>query len=478
MNRTPVNKDYDVVVIGGGPAGSTMAVRLAQLGHKVCVLERQQFPRHHIGESLSPGIWTQLEMLGAIEAFTALPNYPCRQVSVRWPGQPQEDRQISGSPGVLVNRHQFDSMLLHFAIGHGVDCLLDSKVLNRVDSADGWQLTVAYDNQTLMLNSRFIVDASGRTGFLPGEKQQNGPRTFCLYGYWQAKNLPLIPVIEGTPSCWVWGMPLPDDTYNAMVFVDESALKAADSGRQLYHQQLLQSGLLNDLADKILVGKVMVADATAAMSLDPISKNAIKVGEAALALDPLSSSGVQKAIQTALSGAIAVHTLLKNPATGEAAISFYRQTIKASAEQHQQWAQEFYATGAEFYDTPFWQRRAHFAEIKKPQTAAYVAAPIDDSTPFHELQLELSAEIQWSDIPCITGEFIELHKGLTHPAFDEPVAFFSGHALAPLLQALPEQPLNPVDIASLWQPQLPFETALSLVGWLMGHGLLAAKSIA
>ncbi|MFT5162197.1 MAG: hypothetical protein ACI9FJ_000765 [Alteromonadaceae bacterium] len=468
---TTTTTAFDVIVIGGGPAGSTIATRLGQLGHSVCIVERYGLKRHHVGESLSPGIWSQLQLLGATEAFKATPYRLCNKVRVRWPGQPEENRQINGQPGVLVNRSEFDSMLLHFAIGNGVHCLSDSLITEQQQIDGRWQFSVKQgqqDQPTLKLNSAFVVDASGRATAMPGEKSYNGPKTFCLYGYWQGNDVPSVPTIQGTPISWVWGMALPDNTFNAMVFVDELQLKQG-AVRDLYHDIVRESGLFDVAGDIELIGKIRTCDATPYISLDPVSDNHIRVGEAALALDPLSSSGVQKAIHTALSGAIAVHTLLKNPLNREAAKTFYRDSLDQSALQHKQWAQDFYGTGASFYNTPFWQTRAQFNREDEPEQLPFIAQPVAQGK-----SLILSPELKWAEVPCITGEFIELYSSVEHPAFDQPVAFYSGHALAPLLKSLPAKALKPIDIATLWESQLGLHSALSLVGWLMGHGLMVA----
>ena len=116
-----VDVQFDVCVIGGGPAGSTIAHRLACLGHRVCLIEKQPFPRPHIGESLPPSIWPLLDELGvrdAIERSDFLRSPPAR---IRWgalsaaTAQPANDLR-----GLQVDRARFDNILLGAAGAVGV----------------------------------------------------------------------------------------------------------------------------------------------------------------------------------------------------------------------------------------------------------------------------------------------------------------------------------------------------------------------
>jgi flavin-dependent dehydrogenase len=82
-NEPRPGQRVDVCVVGAGPSGSALAIRLAQLGHDVSVIERSMFPRSHVGESLSPGIWPQLELLGVAQAVAAAGFWPIRSYNGR-----------------------------------------------------------------------------------------------------------------------------------------------------------------------------------------------------------------------------------------------------------------------------------------------------------------------------------------------------------------------------------------------------------
>ena len=109
----------DVCVIGAGPAGSTFAARMAQLGHHVHLIERQRFPRRHLGESLSPGVMPLLRAADMHETVEAAGFPTVDGVWVKWPDGPKL-REDTGAKGLLVDRGEFDLRLLDRARAFGV----------------------------------------------------------------------------------------------------------------------------------------------------------------------------------------------------------------------------------------------------------------------------------------------------------------------------------------------------------------------
>ena len=106
----------DVCVVGGGPAGSVTALRLAQLGHRVGIVERASFPRSHVGESLTSGVWTLFDVLGIRKSFLTEDYIQSDETLVRW--DKLETERIVGvenSAGLMVNRGKFDMLLLKAA---------------------------------------------------------------------------------------------------------------------------------------------------------------------------------------------------------------------------------------------------------------------------------------------------------------------------------------------------------------------------
>jgi flavin-dependent dehydrogenase len=459
----------DVCVVGAGPAGSTLAARLAQLGHAVCLVERAAFPRPHLGESLSPGVLPLLEVTGARTAVESAGFPGIRSVRVDWDRGPEE-RLDPRAQGMLVDRGIFDRTLLEHARSLGVTVLQPAVVRQREANGDGWRLRVEMRGQSLRIRTSFLADAAGRGAAVPGQRRPTGCRTLALYCYWRGGRLPREPRIEAGAEAWYWGVPLPDGSYNTLVFVDGRSLRGMGPAglAEHFHSLVRQSGLMKESDDFVLPGPVRVCDATSYLDAECVSDRSIKVGDAGLALDPLSSSGVQKAIQTALAGAVVVNTSLRRPESAGAARAYYEKSLRAASERHRGWAAAHYASAAHGRDSRFWQDRAAGAapEGMPPRPGAAAGRDVGP--------LELSAELEVVDLPCIEGEFVVLAPALRHPRLEEPVAFLGGRALAPLLgQVRPGMTLP--EVARAWADQVPVRSGLAIAGWMLDLGILVPR---
>ncbi|HEY2738588.1 MAG TPA: hypothetical protein VGK45_09290, partial [Thermoanaerobaculia bacterium] len=143
-------------------------------------------------------------------------------------------------------------------------------------------------------------------------------------------------------------------------------------------------------------------------------------------LDPLSSTGVQKAMQTAWSGAIAAHTILTKPENTAAARRFYADSHHATVKRHTAWAARHYDV-ARAHDgwSPLSRRGAGRETGEGPGVWAPFGAAV-----------RLSPAAALIETPCITGDLIEMRRALVHPSLERPIAFLDGVEIAPLLDGL------------------------------------------
>ena len=448
----------DVCVIGGGPAGSSLAAQLSALGNSVVLVERAEFPRRHLGECLTPGVRTLLESIGAGDVFERSGALAVESVLVNWDGGLRE-RFDPGSQGMLVDRGKFDALLLLHARAAGVQVFQPAVCRDCSRFAEGWRITVERGGETVHFSARFLADASGRGFATRGRKRRTGARTTAFYCYWQGSDLPKRPRIEAGSDAWYWGVPIPDGTYNTLVFADP----------RTYHRDVVQemvagSGLLERCRDIHLVAPIQAADATPYIDEESVTRHSIKVGDAALSIDPLSSSGVQKAIQTALSGAVVVNTLLRRRESGGAAVEFYRSSLADASERHRRWAGEYYGAAAATRKGEFWRQRSY---VDNPAQTV----PTLNVGDFADEQLALSLDLRLVELPCIDGEFVTLKTALHHPALERPVTYVGGSEMPPLIRRL-RKGMKPMEIALLWSDQVPIRTGLALAGWLISNGLL------
>jgi flavin-dependent dehydrogenase len=457
-----------VCIIGAGPAGSALAIRLAQLGHDVCLIERSMFPRAHIGESLSPGIWPHLDLLGAGGIVAAASFWPCRTSLVQWESDVAVRRDFGTAGGLLVDRGRFDGLLLDRARVHGVRVIQPAAVRSRTLCDQGWRLDVETAEGIRTINADFLADASGRFAFLRGRKQRTAYRTLALYGYWRGSSLPREPRIEAGSDAWYWGVPLPNGMYNAIAFVDaiDFRTRRLSSLSATYHALIGRSGLIAGCRDVRLSGPARAIDATPYLDADSIGARSIKIGDAALALDPLSSSGVQKAFNTALIGAVVVNTMLRRPDQADAASRFYTSNLAEACDRHRRWAAEHYAVPAATRPGRFWQIRATGAAAG-PEPAVQ-SIPVGRLPPT-DFRVALSPEAAFVDEPCIVGDLVALKPALRLRDLPRPVSFLGGWELARLLR-----PLQPgVTIGALMDAwQIPTRWKPEIVAWLLTHRVL------
>jgi flavin-dependent dehydrogenase len=460
----------DVCVIGAGPAGSTFAARMAQLGHRVHLIERKLFPRRHLGESLSPGVMTLLRAADMHETVEAAGFPTVRGVWVKWADGPRF-REDPREERLLVDRGEFDLRLLERARALGARVHQPAHVLEQVWDGAKWRLTLDADGASRHLAADFVANASGRRGISPRHQTKTGASTLAVYGYWRGTSGRTAPWIEAGEDVWYWGVPLPDGTYNALVFVDPDWFRSAPGSNlsERFLGLIGRSGLMADCRDAELVAPARAIDATSYLSSGCVAPTQIQLGDAALAIDPISSSGVQKAIQTALSGAIVANTLLGRREMTAAALDFYHVQLSDASERHRRWAAGHYRAVADQCDRPFWrQRSAPFETKELPPLPAF------DASAMAMTPVELSPELEFVRTPCLRGDFVGLASALHHPRLGSPLVFLGGQELAPLLQKLPPGK-TPLQIAQFWSNRMPLKFGMAIAGWLVNHGVLVGQ---
>ncbi|MBN8247202.1 MAG: tryptophan 7-halogenase, partial [Verrucomicrobia bacterium] len=442
--------------------------RLAQLGFSVVLAEAARFPRRHLGESLTPGVRPLLASFGAASALEGPGVLPVRRLRVHWETAPRWREEPEGH-GVVVDRGLFDLRLLQQARRQGVRVLQPARVRSRPWNGRDWILTLDSGRGPGAVRCRFVADASGRRSPFSGPRRRMGHPTVALHAYWRGTSLPDEPCMEAGPRAWYWGVPLPDGTYNTLVFADRDGLRprsgdpATLSAR--FEALLEESSLLKGCRDRRRLTRVAAVDATAWHSEDCVSPASIRVGDAALALDPLSSSGVQKALQSALSGALVINTLLRRPELQSAALAFHRHAVASASERHRRWTSSHYAEAARWRPDPFWTART----ADGPASESSAAAP-PPRLPSRQECLVRSAGLEWVELPCLGDQFVELRSAVRHPRLDGPVAFVGGWELAPLVRGLPEV-IRAQELVDRVAALAPGPRSGELAHWLVVHQL-------
>ena len=368
---------YDVIVVGGGPAGSTAAAMLARQGAKVLLLERERFPRDHVGESLLPASVPVLEELGVLPAVQRagfLPKWGATMVwgkdRTPWSWYFQEtNRQYPHS--YQVWRPQFDQILLENSRSAGVDVQEGCRVLDVTfdgDRATGVRYEAA-DGVRRSEQALFVVDASGQGGLLAHQlgmrEWDDFFRNLAVYGYFD--NCQRLPepdqtniFIESYANGWLWVIPLHTGWASVGAVVDSAANQGAvqDSGAQAFlMDQIAQAPKTAEMLReaRLTAGPSVLKD-WSYVCRRLVGDGYILAGDAACFVDPLFSSGVHLALMSGVLAAAYVTSALKDPGLKAAAAPVYQELFLQEYNQFREMARLFYSSNLSV-DSYFWEAR-------------------------------------------------------------------------------------------------------------------------
>jgi len=367
----------DVIVIGAGPGGSTAATMLARQGLQVLLLEREYFPRDHIGESLLPASIPVLEELGVIAAVQEagfLPKWGATMVWGRdkkpWSWYFRETNQRYPH-AYQVWRPHFDQLLLENSRAQGVEVRQGHQV-REILFEDDHAMGVRYSADGLgerVARARFIVDASGQSALLGRQldlrRWDSLFQNLAVYGYFAgAQRLPAPDatniLVEAYPQGWFWNIPLHTGWMSVGAVVDSRT--GQDGIRQHGPQGFLTEQIAQApctaqiLRDANLVSGPFVIKDWSYVSDEVVGDGYILVGDAACFVDPLFSSGVHLALMAGVLAAAYVTTALKDPSMRQAAGCVYKELYDKEYGHFRDMAALFYASNRTV-DSYFWEAR-------------------------------------------------------------------------------------------------------------------------
>jgi len=342
MQASPTNPVCDVLVIGGGPAGSTVATLLAEKGHRVTVLEKARHPRFHIGESLLPANLPLFDKLGlrAEIAAIGMEKWGAEFVSP-WHEHRQTfefaDAWDKSMPyAYQVRRAEFDEILIRNAGRKGAEIIEDCRARDvEFLPNDGGAVVRAEhrDGREETWRCRFLIDASGRDTFLGNRLQakHRNPKhnSSALYGHFTgAKRLDGRKAgyitIFWFEHGWFWFIPLADGTTSIGVVTWPYYMKTRNKPVRDFFLDLIAGcpALQERLVDAELVSEVEATGNFSYVCDRSHGANYLLLGDAYAFIDPVFSSGVMLAMNSAFVGADAVDTCLRRP--GQAAMALKR----------------------------------------------------------------------------------------------------------------------------------------------------------
>jgi flavin-dependent dehydrogenase len=482
---------FDVAVLGAGPAGTGVALKLIALGYRVALIERLPFPRPQVGEALSPGVWNFLSLLdpeaeAEARSCTLVDHLPAR---VAWEGrEPRLIRAEDRGPFAMVDRGAFDARLSGLAERRGATLFQPARLRRQDGEPGNWALQVAGPRGDLALRARLIVDARGRRARPPADCSVSGPPTLAAWTHIDADLFPGEARVEAIDRAWLWGAPAAEGRYRVMAFFDPSSWSRGPGSEAFLRGLFADGGLFKTAARSRFASPVFVRAATSYLDSDPWRHAGVRVGELALALDPLSSTGVEKSLRGAIQAAIAIHTALRDPADAALARAFYADGLADSAARHARWTRAHYRRAWPGPGHAFWRDRATGPEGDDhgegtgdgwtPEVPADGGVGAVLASMASGVRFRLSANTSLVSTPCVVDDRVQLREAIRHPRLDGSVAFLADIEVVPLLRrAIATAPLPPEQLLALWSQVLSPGAALRLFLWLLRHDILTPDAM-
>ncbi len=344
------DQPYDVVIMGGGPAGSACASFLRMKGHSVLVLEKETFPRFMVGESLLPAIWELWAKLGVVEKLEAV-GYPVKRGVLFHLEEEDRDYQFRTDEfpeyfdrpyAYHVDRASYDQIMLDNARDKGA-AVLEGCAVREVLFEGDRAVGVRYEDEAgeeHEVRASVVVDATGRATFLSRKLKRRYPNDdltkvsyythFAGASKRTAEDGSTMTDIHTTDGGWIWCIPLAGGVSSVGVVLDAAYVQSHKGNPQLFLDRAIESSSevsswLKDATQSLPIKNVA---SISYLSDDFVGDGFLMIGDAAMFVDPVFSAGVTLATRGADLAADAISDALASGDTTAAALKPYEEKLR------------------------------------------------------------------------------------------------------------------------------------------------------
>ena len=324
--------NYDAIIIGGGPAGSSAGAVLARKNHKVLLLEKDTFPRYHIGESLLPYsyfLFSEMGILDELKKHDFVKKYSVKFVSQNGkqslPFYFQQHFSHEAAQTWQVDRASFDKLLLDNAIKQGVSVQQQTEAIQLLKNESGRVTGVSAKDKNNEIKNYYapvVIDASGRQGFATSQnrwrRMDKELKKIAIWSYFEGakresgQDEGATTVAYAGGKNWFWYIPLKENIISVGIVGEKKDLYANSRElRSVFNEMVAKNSWISqNLAGSRRMKAYQLTGDYSYRSLHCASDGLVLVGDAFAFLDPVFSSGVFLALYSGVHAAKAIHEIL------------------------------------------------------------------------------------------------------------------------------------------------------------------------